>query len=104
MNHICRSKFNYVATTLALNLTCFCIDTHSEPSPDFGPNVIVFNPATPTATIQSTLNSIFALQSDVNASQFNANRYAILFQPGTYNVAINMGYYMQVLGLGAIAR
>ena len=33
-------------------------------------------------------------------SQFDANRYAILFEPGTYNVTINMGYYMQVLGLG----
>lgn len=52
------------------------------------------------ATIQSTLNNLFALQGDVNASQFDTNRYAVLFQPGTYNVAINMGYYMQVLGLG----
>ena len=68
--------------------------------PNFGPNVFLFSPSTPTATIQSTLNSIFALQDDVNASQFDANRYAILFEPGTYNVAINMGYYMQVLGLG----
>ena len=68
--------------------------------PNFGPNVFLFSPSTPTATIQNTLNSIFALQDDVNASQFDANRYAILFEPGTYNVAINMGYYMQVLGLG----
>jgi len=68
--------------------------------PNFGPNVFVFNPSMSAVTIQSTLNTLFSQQSDVNASQFDANRYAILFQPGTYNVTINMGYYMQVLGLG----
>ncbi|HEV2320505.1 MAG TPA: coagulation factor 5/8 type domain-containing protein [Verrucomicrobiae bacterium] len=52
------------------------------------------------ATIQSNLDYLFGLQSDVNASQFDTNRYCILFEPGTYNVALNMGYYMQVLGLG----
>jgi hypothetical protein len=76
------------------------LNAGAQTTPDFGPNVIIFTPATPPATIQSTLNSIFALQSDVNTSQFDTNRYAILFEPGTYNVAINMGYYMQVLGLG----
>ena len=52
------------------------------------------------ATIQSTLDGIFALQSNVNTSQFDTNRYAIFFKPGTYtNLDINMGYYMQVLSL-----
>ena len=68
--------------------------------PNFGPNVFLFTPSTPTATIQSTLNTLFAQQNNANTSQFDANRYAILFEPGTYNVTINMGYYMQVLGLG----
>ncbi|MGA9777598.1 MAG: hypothetical protein WBS33_04940 [Verrucomicrobiia bacterium] len=68
--------------------------------PYFGPNVFLFTPSTPTATIQSTLNTLFAQQNNVNTSQFDANRYAILFEPGTYNVTINMGYYMQILGLG----
>jgi len=68
---------------------------------DFGPNVIIFTPSMSMATIQSNLDSIFYLQNDVNASQFDANRYAIFFMPGTYtNVYVNMGYYMQVLGLG----
>ena len=53
------------------------------------------------ATIQSNLDSIFYQQNDVNTSQFGANRYAIFFMPGTYNnIYVNMGYYMQVLGLG----
>ena len=68
---------------------------------DFGPNVIIFTPSTPTATIQSILDSIFYQQNDVLASQFDANRYAIFFMPGIYtNIYVNMGYYMQVLGLG----
>ena len=74
--------------------------TSNPAVPNFGPNVFVFNPSMSAVTIQSTLNTLFSQQSDVNASQFDTNRYAILFQPGTYNVAINMGYYMQVLGLG----
>jgi len=68
--------------------------------PNFGPNVLLFYPSMSAATIQNLLNGIFALQNDVNASQFDANRFALLFEPGTYNVAVNMGYYMQVLGLG----
>ena len=101
MNHTCHSKFNCIVVIILLNLACLCLDVRSGTVPDFGPNVIIFNPATPTATIQSTLNNIFELQSDVDASQFDTNRYAILFQPGTYaNLDINMGYYMQVLGLG----
>jgi hypothetical protein len=74
--------------------------TSNPAVPNFGPNVFVFNPSMSAVTIQNTLNTLFSQQSDVNASQFDTNRYAILFQPGTYNVAINMGYYMQVLGLG----
>ncbi len=80
------------------------VSTNTTPGnpamPNFGPNVFVFNPSQPAAVIQNTLNSLFSLQGDVNASQFDANRYAILFQPGTYNLNINMGYYMQILGLG----
>ena len=75
------------------------IATNSS-GPNFGPNVFLFTPSTPTATIQNTLNTLFAQQNNANTSQFDANRYAILFEPGTYNVTINMGYYMQVLGLG----
>lgn len=73
---------------------------NAQAAVNFGPNVFVFTPATPTATIQSTLDNLFALQNNVNTSQFDTNRYAILFEPGTYDVNINMGYYMQVLGLG----
>ncbi|PYO45902.1 MAG: coagulation factor 5/8 type domain-containing protein, partial [Gemmatimonadetes bacterium] len=69
----------------------------SRSTPDFGPNVTIFDPATPAATIQSTLDSIFALQE---SSEFGARRYAVLFKPGTYDVDARIGFYTQVSGLG----
>ena len=100
MHHTRCLKFHCFAIALALDLCLPCLNSEAQTAPNFGPNVFVYNPSMPMATIQSNLNYLFGLQSDVNASQFDANRYAILFQPGTYNLAINMGYYMQVLGLG----
>lgn len=66
-------------------------------TPDFGPNVTIFEPATPAAKIQSTLDSIFASQE---SSEFGAARYALLFKPGKYDVDARIGYYTQVSGLG----
>ena len=100
MNHARRLLSRCVAIAAVLSLFTPGLDSQMQAAPNFGPNVFVYNPSMPVATIQSNLNYLFGLQSNVNASQFDANRYAILFQPGTYNLAINMGYYMQVLGLG----
>jgi hypothetical protein len=66
-------------------------------TPDFGPNVTIFGPATPGATIQSKLDSIFASQE---SNEFGAGRYAVLFKPGTYDVDARIGFYTQVSGLG----
>jgi hypothetical protein len=68
-------------------------------TPDFGPNVKIFDPTVPQATIQSTINSIFSAQQN---NQFGPRRDAILFKPGTYNVDIPVGYYTEVRGLGAL--
>jgi len=65
--------------------------------PDFGPNVTIFDPATPAAIIQSALDSIFASQE---TSEFGAARYAVLFKPGKYDVDARIGFYTQVSGLG----
>ncbi len=72
--------------------------------PDFGPNVIVFNPSMPQATIQSNLNAIANQQVP---NQFGTQRYAIFFEPGTYGsssdpLIFQVGYYTQVAGLGAL--
>ncbi|MFI5909472.1 ricin-type beta-trefoil lectin domain protein [Dactylosporangium sp. NPDC051541] len=66
-------------------------------NPDLGPNVSVFDPSMSQATIQSRLNTVFNGQQ---SNQFGAQRYALLFKPGTYNVDANVGFYTQVAGLG----
>ena len=66
-------------------------------TPNFGPNVLVFNPSMPNSTIQSQINSVFSTQQ---SNQFGTQRYALLFTPGSYNVDVPVGFYTQVLGLG----
>ena len=66
-------------------------------TPDFGPNVTVFDPGTPAAAIQAKLDTIFAAQE---SSEFGTARHALLFKPGTYNVDARVGFYTQVSGLG----
>jgi hypothetical protein len=70
--------------------------------PNFGPNVIVFNPSMPTSQIQTTVNAIATQQV---SNQFGTQRYALLFEPGTYGtpqvpLAFQLGYYTEVAGLG----
>ncbi|HXB60042.1 MAG TPA: hypothetical protein VNU95_10775 [Candidatus Acidoferrales bacterium] len=67
--------------------------------PNFGPNVLLFNPSVDQATIQSFANGVFAVQQN---NQFGTQRYTMLFYPGQYGpeLDVNLGYYTQVLGLG----
>jgi len=66
-------------------------------APNFGPNVIIFDPSMSSSSIQSQLDSIYNQQ---HTNQFGSARYAFLFKPGSYNNTVNVGYYTQVLGLG----
>ncbi|WP_285642038.1 RICIN domain-containing protein [Lentzea sp. NBRC 102530] len=68
-------------------------------NPDFGPNVLIFDPSMPAATIQARLNEVFRQQEE---GQYDARRYAIMFKPGNYNVDVNIGFFTQVLGLGML--
>jgi hypothetical protein len=68
----------------------------------FGPNVYIFTPSMSQASIQSTLDSIASQQV---SNQFGSQRYAVLFEPGTYGTAADplifqVGYYTTVAGLG----
>jgi hypothetical protein len=74
----------------------------------FGPNVCVFTDTMSQAAIQKDLDSIATQQVPVD-SQFNSQRYAVLFRPGTYGSAatplvFQVGYYTQVAGLGAMPQ
>ena len=66
--------------------------------PDFGPNVLVFKPSLSAAAIQEQINKVYAIQQN---NQFGPARNALLFAPGEYKVDVPIGYYTQVLGLGA---
>lgn len=71
-------------------------------SPNFGSNVYIFTPDMAVSDIQATVDAIAAQQV---SNQFGPQRYALLFQPGTYGSSNNplnfqVGYYTTVAGLG----
>src|ERR1700728_1803691 len=70
--------------------------------PNFGPNVYVCSPSMPQSQIQATVDSIASQQV---GNQFGTQRYALLFEPGTYGstadpLVFQVGYYTSVAGLG----
>jgi hypothetical protein len=67
--------------------------------PDFGPNVFVFAPDMPAAQIQARLDAVFGEQE---RGHWTDRRYAVLFKPGRYANDVNVGFFTQVLGLGAL--
>jgi hypothetical protein len=71
-------------------------------APSFGPNVLVFNPKMSTSDIQAQVDAVASRQI---SNQFGTQRYALLFEPGTYGSAqqplnFQVGYYTAVAGLG----
>ena len=66
--------------------------------PDLGPNVQIFSPSMPAAAIQQQIDKVYAIQEH---SEFGSARNAFLFLPGDYKVDVPVGFYTQVLGLGA---
>jgi hypothetical protein len=68
--------------------------------PSFGENVFVFDPTMNMKEVQILLDTLFNRQA-LTKSEFNKNRFALLFKPGIYNLDIQVGYYMQIAGLGA---
>ena len=96
---------------LALNVTISTATTVAAPltplaapgQPDFGPNVLIFDPGMPTSQIQASVDAIANQQV---GNEMGTERYALLFKPGTYGTAANpltfqVGYYTEVAGLGA---
>jgi hypothetical protein len=77
---------------------CVALRAAVPPKPDFGPNVLIFDPAMDPSAIQEQINTVFAAQAGV---EFGTGRHALMFMPGNYAVDVPVGYYTQVLGLGA---
>jgi hypothetical protein len=69
-----------------------------KPKPDLGPNVLIFDPTTPQSEMQQQIDKIYAVEK---RNEFGSERCAILFLPREYHVDVPVGFYTQVLGLGA---
>ena len=70
----------------------------TQPAPSFGSNVLVFDPSMPMSSIQSQLDAVYAQQ---DSAQFGSGRYAYFFKPGQYDLDVKVGFYTEVVGLGA---
>ena len=66
--------------------------------PDFGPNVSIFSPSMAPAAIQAQIDRVYAVQRE---NEFGSQRNAFFFLPGNYKVDVPVGFYTEVLGLGA---
>jgi len=90
-----------ISTTATIG-TSITVPAAPSGQPNFGANVFVFTPSTPQSTIQATVDAVATTQV---SNQFGTQRYAFLFEPGTYGSAANplifqVGYYTTVAGLG----
>ena len=66
--------------------------------PDFGPNVLTFDESMPALVIQKQIDAVYATQQH---SEFSLQRKVLMFLPGNYTVDVPIGFYTEVLGLGA---
>jgi hypothetical protein len=96
------ASFGLPISSIAATVTAVTVPPASSGHPDFGSNVYVFSPSTPQSTIQATVDAVANTQV---SNQFGTQRYAFLFEPGTYGSTTNplifqVGYYTTVAGLG----
>jgi hypothetical protein len=86
---------------LGLSLFVFAAaPTHAanNAKPDFGPNVLIFSPSMPAATVQKQIDAVYATQQH---NEFGPQRNVLMFLPGEYKLDVPIGFYTEVLGLGA---
>ena len=77
---------------------------HRGAAPDFGENVLVFDPGMATSDIQAAVDEIAAEQVD---NEMGEARYSLFFLPGEYGsldepLIFQVGYYTEVAGLGLL--
>ena len=87
---------------LALGMLPGSASAATTARPNFGPNVLIFNPGMAQGDIQAAVDAVAGQQV---SNQFGPQRYALLFEPGTYGTATDplnfqVGYYTSVAGLG----
>ncbi len=92
-----------LVAAVSLTGTAAAAAQSADDSPDLGVNVTVFDPSMPVSEIQAILDATHAAQVD---NEMGTDRFAYLFEPGTYGTAenplqIKVGYYTEIAGLGA---
>lgn len=90
------TRFSLAAGLLACSVAPLMAATNAKP--DFGPNVLIFDSSMPPAKIQEQINKVYATQ---RSNEFGPERDALIFLPGEYKVDVPVGFYTEVLGLGA---
>src|SRR5690348_7788967 len=95
------SRQIFVASCIALGIHLFfCLVPSAAQNPrnPFGANVLLLNPRDSSAEMQAEIDHIYSVQEH---NQFGPSRNVILLLPGEYKLDIPIGYYTQVLGVGA---
>jgi hypothetical protein len=88
------TRWGLTAGLLAAALPAFA----QGAKPMFGPNVLIFDPSMPSQAIQKQIDAVYAIQQH---NEFGPQRNALLFLPGSYSVDVPVGFYTEVMGLGA---
>ena len=99
------SVYNYYYKIVSVNAD----DLESEQSEAmaldiklFGDTINLYSPTDDVSVINKEIKAISDEMMPAAKSEFSENRYAIAFKPGAYDInTINVGFYTQVLGLGA---
>jgi hypothetical protein len=88
-------RLSFAAGLLAAVLPALAVQ---GAKPDFGPNVLIFDSSMPSRAIQKQIDAVYATQAH---NEFGPQRKALLFLPGSYSVDVPVGFYTEVMGLGA---
>ncbi len=88
-------RFSFAAGLLAAALPALAAN---GAKPEFGPNVLIFDPSMSSKAIQKQIDGVYAIQEH---NEFGPQRNALLFLPGSYSVDVPVGFYTEVMGLGA---
>ena len=93
------SASSQVTATLSSGTSSPTLPTSN--TPNFGPNVQIFDPSIPAATIQAAITNAFQSELLSSTAQFGTQRFVFLFKPGTYGTLFaNLGFYTSITGLG----
>jgi hypothetical protein len=97
-----RHAFVAVVVLASLLITAFAslLVAQAKPTmkPDLGSNVLIFDPTMAQTAMQQQIDKIYAIE---RRNEFGPERYAILLLPGEYHLDVPVGFYTQVVGLGA---